>query len=246
MKLIADKIHIGKYQIAYQYAHVPDHGVSYVLVHGIGVSSRYLLTLAEELADSADVYVIDLPGYGLSERPDRVLSISELATIVQGFMKLQNITQIYLVGQSMGCQIVVEAALQDNSNIDGLVLIGPVTNPRERTVHRQSLRLLQDMIRESIGTNLVVLRDYVRCGVRRYLATVPYMLGYKTEEKIRLVSQPILVIRGAHDPIASREWARELCEAAQHATYKEMEKGAHNVMHQHPKLVAETIRSWQG
>jgi 2-hydroxy-6-oxonona-2,4-dienedioate hydrolase len=50
-----------------------------VLIHGIGVSGRYLLPAAVRLAANVPVYVPNLPGFGLSSKPARVLSVTELA-----------------------------------------------------------------------------------------------------------------------------------------------------------------------
>src|SRR5436305_13415472 len=44
---------------------MPDHPeIPIVLVHGLGVSSRYMTPLATEWAREHAVYVPDLPGYG--------------------------------------------------------------------------------------------------------------------------------------------------------------------------------------
>ncbi len=40
-----------------------------VLVHGLGVSSRYMVPLASNLARSFSVYAPDLPGFGLNSKP---------------------------------------------------------------------------------------------------------------------------------------------------------------------------------
>jgi 2-hydroxy-6-oxonona-2,4-dienedioate hydrolase len=40
-------------------------------VHGLVVSSRYMVPLAEVLACWFDVYAPDLPGFGRSEKPSR-------------------------------------------------------------------------------------------------------------------------------------------------------------------------------
>ena len=42
-----------------------------VLVHGVGVSGRYLLPTAERLARRYPTYVPDLPGFGRSDKPAR-------------------------------------------------------------------------------------------------------------------------------------------------------------------------------
>jgi pimeloyl-ACP methyl ester carboxylesterase len=40
-----------------------------ILVHGIGVSSRYMLPLLRPMAGYASVYALDLSGFGLSTKP---------------------------------------------------------------------------------------------------------------------------------------------------------------------------------
>src|SRR5687768_16167487 len=64
---------------------------AYVLLHGIGVSHRYLAKLHQELAVSgaagtpardAVVYTFDLPGYGTTPRPGHQVSVAEHAAFV--------------------------------------------------------------------------------------------------------------------------------------------------------------------
>jgi hypothetical protein len=49
-----------------------------ILVHGLVVSSRYMVPTAELLAVHYRVYAPDLPGFGKSEKPPRVLNVAEL------------------------------------------------------------------------------------------------------------------------------------------------------------------------
>src|SRR5215211_8658022 len=53
-----------------------------VLVHGLAVSGNYLLPTAAELLDDFTVYIPDLPGFGVSDKPRRVLEIVELADVL--------------------------------------------------------------------------------------------------------------------------------------------------------------------
>jgi 2-hydroxy-6-oxonona-2,4-dienedioate hydrolase len=57
----------------------PSHRPPVVLVHGYGMSSRYMVPLALELARDFVVYVPDLPGFRRSSKPRKVLDIVELA-----------------------------------------------------------------------------------------------------------------------------------------------------------------------
>ena len=57
-----------------------------VLVHGLGVSSRYMMPIAAELADEFAVYAVDLPGHGPSDRPPRTLDVPALAAALEQWM----------------------------------------------------------------------------------------------------------------------------------------------------------------
>ena len=54
-------------------------GPPVVLVHGLGLSGRYMLPVADRLAPRYPVYLPDLPGFGDSAKPARALDVSGLA-----------------------------------------------------------------------------------------------------------------------------------------------------------------------
>lgn len=185
----------------------------YVLIHGIGVSQRYFRPLARRLAKDGRVYLLDLPGFGRSPKPTRRMSIEDYAGFVEDFISTHEINAPILVGQSMGCQVVVEVLARQLKSPLG-VLIGPVVNDRERNGFLQALRLMQDGLHEPWQANMIVFTDYLRCGVQWYLKTLPSMLAYATESRIREVKSPLCLIRGEKDPIAPEPWLKELAEAS--------------------------------
>jgi pimeloyl-ACP methyl ester carboxylesterase len=60
----------------------PTDGRPFVLVHGIGVSSRYFHPSAAQLAKYGTVYLVDLPGYGSAPNPRRDVTISDHANVL--------------------------------------------------------------------------------------------------------------------------------------------------------------------
>ena len=58
----------------------PTDRLPVVLVHGLGMSSRYMVRAGQRLRAHAQVWAPDLPGFGRSERPRSVLSVSQLAS----------------------------------------------------------------------------------------------------------------------------------------------------------------------
>lgn len=215
-------------------------GTPFVLVHGIGVGRSYFTPLARLLAEHAPVHVLELPGFGSAPKPAEVLSVEDHAGLVAALLRSIG-RPVVLVGQSMGCQIVLEAALREPGLVERLVAIGAVTDPDERNAPMQGLRLAQDVLGETPATNWRVFSEYLKCGPRRYLATLPSMLAYDTDAAVSALTVPALLIRGEKDPICRRPWARRLAAHLAVGGLVEIPGGHHNAHSTHPRAVASAI-----
>lgn len=220
-------------------------GPAYVLVHGIGVSHRYLARLHAELAPSGPTYSLDLPGFGGTPKPERRLSASDYGAFIAAVLTSLGIDSYYLVGHSMGVQFAIETALHRPDPVHGLVLMGPVVDSRHKNVGRQSLALTIDgLFHESPSSNWIVFTDYLRCGIRWYLTELPVMMSYPTMERVAHLHVPVLVLRGERDPVAGSDWSRRLSRAAADGRLAEIPGCGHVVQHLQPKAVADAIKSF--
>ncbi|MET0435225.1 MAG: alpha/beta hydrolase [Cellulomonas sp.] len=213
-----------------------------VLVHGIGVSERYYRALTRELATDRRVLVPDLPGFGRSPRPARVPTIGDLADVVLAVLRHRGIERATLVGHSMGAQVVAEAMLRAPDVVERVVLIGAVVDPAAPSVLRQALRLAKDGLHEPPGINAVVASDYLRTGPSWYAAVLPHMFAYDTADAVSRLPGPALVVRGGHDPVSSRAWARRLGALAPRADVREVPRAGHVAMASHAPLLARWVR----
>jgi pimeloyl-ACP methyl ester carboxylesterase len=254
---------------------------TYVLIHGIGVSSRYFRPLAAELARTATVHTIDLPGHGVVPKPKHALSVPQYAEAVWAALAERGVGQPVLVGHSMGAQIAVEMAsprstpggttgtmadgttgtmaggtaegphrLSAHEAADSgrtpaaVVLLGPTNYPAERSFWRQAMRLGQDTLREPLRVNWIVFSDYLfRCGLPWYLKTVPAMLGSRIEDAIGQVPVPVVVVRGAGDPIVPAAWATAIARLAPRGTVAEICGESHVMMYRSAAAVAALCRA---
>lgn len=221
-------------------------GPAFVLIHGIGVSHRYLRRLHGELA-GAPTYSLDLPGFAGTPRPGRQLSAADYGAFIAQALKASGIDSYILVGHSMGVQFTIEAALYAPERVRRLVLMGPVVDSRHRSVLRQGVALSLDaLLRETPSSNWIVLTDYFRCGPRWYFTEVPVMMGYPTERRLAGINVPVLVLRGNHDQVAGPEWCIRLAQAVPQGSFVEIPQAGHVVQHVRPRQVAEAIRSFVG
>lgn len=218
----------------------------YVLVHGLGMTHRYLDRLGAELARDAVVHSIDLPGYGPDPRPGVHLGVEDHAALIIEALGAIGVDGCTLVGHSMGVQFVTAAALQSPALAERLVLIGPVVDRRRRTVVQQAVSLGLDTFRESASANLIVYSDYVRTGIRWYLRQLLPMMRYPLERAIEQVECPVLVVRGARDPVARRPWCLELVSRARQGFLAEIPGQPHVVQHSAAADVAAEIIAFRG
>lgn len=201
----------------------------YVLVHGLGMTHRYLDPLAAELAADAVVHSIDLPGYGWDPQPRTQLMVEDHGALIVAALAALGIRRAVLVGHSMGAQFVTAAALAAPELAERVVLLGPVVDRLRRTVLQQSVSLLHDTFRESPGSNAVVYTDYLRTGLRWYVRQLRPMMEYPLERAVEGVTCPVLVMRGGRDPVARRRWCRELADRATDGSFVEITGQAHVV-----------------
>lgn len=214
---------------------------SYVLVHGIGVSSRYFHPLAAALARYGTVYVVDLPGYGLSPKPGVDMSITDHARVLGRFLDANSIDNPVLVGHSMGAQVVSQLLVDRPEVSDRLVLLGPTMDPRRRSALKASIGLSVDMLREPWRSNWTVLTDYLfRCGIPYYFRQLPHLLEDRIEERLPAIRATTLVVRGDRDPVASRDWALQMTRLLPVASFAEV-PGPHVIMFTAPKEVAALL-----
>ena len=194
----------------------------FVMVHGIGMSHRYFDRLQDELVHYGNTHVLDLPGFGGTPKPARQLEVADYAAAIGRAMDAAGIGSCVMIGHSMGVQFVTELALQRPDLVSELVLIGPVTDPARRSAIWHALALGIDSLMERPLTNTMVFTDYARCGLPWYFTELPVMLTYRLHERLPLVNQPVLVIRGGNDPVARHPWCARLAGAGQDARLVEI------------------------
>jgi pimeloyl-ACP methyl ester carboxylesterase len=221
---------------------VPTWFPAVALVHGLGVSSRYMAALARQLAPFYRVFAIDLPGFGRSERPPRPLGLVELAEALASWMRATGLRSATLVGNSYGCQVAVELAARRPRLVERLVLIGPSTDPAYRTRRQQISRLLLDAVREPMSLVGVAVSDYVRCGPRVVLKSLADALAHPLEARLPLVVAPALVMRGMRDPLVSAAWAERVASELPAGRLAVVPGAAHAAHYAAPRSVARTIR----
>ena len=216
-------------------------GPPVVLVHGYGVSGRYLLPLASVLAARCATYVPDLPGRGRGSRPAPAMGIRDLAEALGDWLDVVGLSSPAFVANSMGCQIVTELAVRRPHRVGPLVLTAPTIEPARRSARHQIFRALRDSTQEPAGLVTLAVRDTAHRGMAGLHATARSALADRMEERLPHVHQRTVVVHGDNDRFISRGWAEEVAGLLPHGSLLVVPDASHAVPFTHPTLVAGVI-----
>ena len=96
------------------------------------------------------------------------------------------------------------------------------------------MALAVDSVGEPPVVNRLVFGDYLRCTLLWYLRQARHMVEYRLEEPIAMFAVPLLVVRGANDPIAGTEWCRRVRDRAEHGSLVVVPRKRHVVQYTTP------------
>jgi 2-hydroxy-6-oxonona-2,4-dienedioate hydrolase len=224
----------------------PDSAPPVVLVHGFVLAGDYMMPMGEALSSFRRVYVPDLPGYGVSDAPKRRLDLSYLGDSLAEWMEALKLPIAPFIGNSFGCQILVELAVRHARVVERLVLQGPTVDPAARTMAKQVLRLMKNSRVESPGLGMLMARDYWRAGWRGLAAAARMALDDRPEAKLPRITAPTLVVRGSRDLLVPQSWAEHIVRLLPKGTLLVMPGLAHTINYTAPEALVEAIRPFLG
>jgi pimeloyl-ACP methyl ester carboxylesterase len=213
-------------------------------LHGFGLSGRYLLPTAERLASEFHTYVPDLPGFGRSGRKKDMLDIPDLAHAAARFLDDRGVERASLVGNSMGCPVIIEFAHHYPERIDRAVLVSPAGGLFNQPLRRAISQLSKDAPREPTRMARVAVPDYVRFGVPSTMRLFKALTQYPSLQRLLEMRIPTLVVLGDRDPLlpGSHRINEIASQTDSHVLVVLLEGAAHAINFSHPDQLAHVIR----
>ena len=212
------------------------HGAPVVLLHGLGGDgSRWGPNIAP-LAKDFHVFALDQIGFGQSDKPLANYHTGMLAEFLVDFLKAVNLPRASLVGNSMGAGVALYTAAHYPNAVDRIVLAdgggfragraSTAAPPSAEALRRRQLQnsVTRDETREffrilfhdkSLVTDRMV-DDQLAMRLRSAFTITKIQeagekgLGALTEEQVRSVRAPTLVVWGKYDELADPAGADRL------------------------------------
>jgi 2-hydroxy-6-oxonona-2,4-dienedioate hydrolase len=214
------------------------------LVHGLSVSHRYWTPTAELLADHFEVFMPDLPGFGNSEKPKKILTIPQLADVLLEWMQFYHLERPILMGNSLGCQVVAELQRRSPGCFSCAVLTTPTMDPSRRSLPAAMFYGLLDAFHEPPRLLWIVFQDYLRAGPRRTIRSLQYAVRDRIEDKLPGMDCPVLVVRGEQDYISSERWVERAEQLLPQGKLALIPDAGHGVIYSQPEALVEAVRAF--
>jgi 2-hydroxy-6-oxonona-2,4-dienedioate hydrolase len=237
-------IRAGGLRMHARVALLPPPAAKIVFVHGLGLSSRYMVPTASRLSNEFSVAAPDLPGFGRSQKPSHVQSIPEMADALADWMRATGSHPAALVGNSVGCQVAVDLAVRHPQLVSAMILSAPTVDPSARTAAQQVWRLALDGPREPFSLLLLALGDYIEAGLVRVVGTLRQMLKDRIEDKLPRVTVPTLIVCGERDPIVPILWATQAANLLPKGNLVVLPGCPHGANYSCPDALAAVIREF--
>jgi pimeloyl-ACP methyl ester carboxylesterase len=197
--------------------------------------------LANELAPCHPVYVPDLPGHGRSEKPKRVLNIRELAEALCDWLCAVRLESAVFVGNSMGCQVLVELADLNPGCMLAAALLGPTMDQTVNSPLSHVVGLFKDQFREPPSLIPLQALDYLGNGPIRTIIEFRKALQHDMLSRAGRLQAPCLVLRGEHDEIVSQPWVEMLAERMPGASVQTIGGAGHALNYNAAPTIAPLI-----
>lgn len=231
---------------------------TFIWVHGWGSSHEFLLSLSKSLSQYGTHYIVDIPGFGQSPKPEEDWTLLQYASFFTQFAKDIKAHNLTWVGHSYGCRIGVKLASLNNDIINQMVLIAAAGLPQQRSIFEKtkifikvrSFKFMKMFIRDK--KKLEELRskhgstDYKNAGAMRPIFVKTFSEDLTKEAQN--ITCPVALYYGENDEATKPSMGRKyhhLIQNSQFEVFKGLDhfsivtKGRHQLAQRIKKFIGE-------
>ncbi|MBW4583456.1 MAG: alpha/beta hydrolase [Tildeniella nuda ZEHNDER 1965/U140] len=247
------------------YVHQGSGGTPIVLLHGFDSSMFEFRRLLPLLAETHEIWGIDLLGFGFTDRPaGSSFSPVAIKTHLYQFWKTVIARPVILVGASMGGAAAINFALTYPDAVEKLVLIDSAGFARGPAIARflfpplgelaasflRSPRVRRNVSLQAYYDSSFVSPDSLLCGAlhlkcanwQQALISFTKSGGYNfLADKIAAIDQPTLILWGDSDKILGIQDAAKFQQAIAHSKLVWIKQCGHVPHLEQPQVTAEQI-----
>ena len=261
---VAKNATVFSYRIHYLEA---GRGAPVILLHGSGGEGARWMPTIQGLAPDFRVIAPDQIGWGASDKPMTVYHSGVFAEFLARFMKEIGVPKAALVGQSMGAGVALQMAVKYPQMVDRMVLVNgggfrpaagaprPAPDWHARQIANagtlaESREYLEKMyFNHSLITDQQVEQNLILRLRSAYTAESVQTanergLGGVTEDEVRGIKAPTLLVWGANDKLSPPVNADKLNAVIVGSRKVLIDKAGHYPFIEHPDQFNQAVREF--
>ncbi|WP_406537192.1 alpha/beta fold hydrolase [Methanobrevibacter sp.] len=229
---------------------VEGNGKTLVLIHGLSDNLLYWEFLASNLKKDYQVIRIDLRGHGESELDDDEITADSYVEDLNDILDDLNISNVNLIGFSLGGAIAIDYVLKYPHKVDSLVMMSSFIKTDNHlknifTQFKNSLNIgfeeFYDLILpmvlcpEVISQNreeLDMLREIasITANTEAYIKAIDAFIDFNVENELSKVHVPTLILAGKYDDITLLDSQKQLQCQIKNSEMVVFENVKHNLL----------------
>lgn len=233
-----------------------------LFIHGLGSSAERWLDIPDALSLlGLHPVALDIPGFGLSDKPEMDYTIGKFVEVVADFIRATKMQGTSIVGHSLGGYIAAQLAAEHADLVDRLVLIdtsgmldGPTPllrqyldaamNPEKEAVRAVFEQLVADPIR--IPEALVggfIYRMHQAGAKHAFKSAFDNSVNTQIgADRLRRIKAPTLIVWGRRDRLIPLEHFKGIQESIAGSSVVIVEDAGHAPFAEKPAIVYELLR----
>jgi len=243
-------------------------GAPVILLHGSGGEGARWMPTIKGLAAELRVIAPDQIGWGASDKPMTVYHSGVLAEFLARFMKEIGVPKAALVGQSMGAGVALQMAVHYPQLVDRMVLVngggfrsasdapragGPDWHARqianagtlaESREYLEKMYYNHNLITDKLVEDNLILRLRSAYTAESVQIANARGLGGVTEDEVRGIKTPTLLVWGANDKLSPPVNADKLNAAIAGSRKVLIDKAGHYPFIEHPEQFNQAVREF--
>jgi pimeloyl-ACP methyl ester carboxylesterase len=236
-----------------------------ILLHGLGGYAERWSNVLPFLSKKFHLFVLDMIGYGQSDKPTADYTPEFFAKYVFDFMEHLGIKKTSMIGTSLGGQVVIECASTQSPTIDKITLISPAGIMRKSTpvldaYTMAALYPTKEAIMNAYKMMVGPDKQVSEISVERFLHNMSRpnakmvflstLLGLKNApdiyDKLEKISVPTLLIWGKEDKLIPFEYSKEFLSSIKNCELIPMEGCGHSPYVEDPEKLSELVLEFLG
>jgi pimeloyl-ACP methyl ester carboxylesterase len=197
-------------------------GAPLLYLHGAGGTAAWLPAF-DALSEKFDVIAPDHPAFGLSEQPDWLDDIHDMAYFYLDLIETLGLDGVHLVGQSLGGWIALEVAVRSTRRLQSLTLVGSagirikgkpiadifIMDPEEMT---RALLVDEAIVNQMLTMELTEEQQDIQ--IRNKVSTArlgwqPRLFNPSLRKWLHRIDLPTHIVWGDKDQIVPPDYAEE-------------------------------------